>query len=52
VVAERLRAWATSACRRGSESVDAMGDAVFVGIPFVFLGLCLLYVRAASRLGG
>jgi hypothetical protein len=27
-----------------------MVDVLFVGIPFVFLGLCLLYVRAASRL--
>jgi hypothetical protein len=29
-----------------------MADAVFVGIPFVFLGLCLLYVRAAAKLEG
>jgi hypothetical protein len=29
-----------------------MADAMFVGIPFVFLGMCLLYVRAAARLGG
>jgi hypothetical protein len=29
-----------------------MSDAVFLGIPFVFLGLCLLYVRAAARLEG
>jgi hypothetical protein len=29
-----------------------MLDAVFISIPFVFLGLCLLYVRSASRIGG
>jgi hypothetical protein len=32
------------------EAGTRMADVVFVGIPFVFLGLCLLYVRAASRL--
>jgi hypothetical protein len=29
-----------------------MADVLFVGIPFVFLGLCLLYVRAAATLEG
>jgi hypothetical protein len=29
-----------------------MADVLFVGIPFAFLGLCLLYVRAAARLEG
>jgi hypothetical protein len=29
-----------------------MYDVAYVGIPFVFLGLCLLYVRAASKMGG
>jgi hypothetical protein len=28
----------------------AMVDVLFVGIPFVFLGLCLLYIRGTSRL--
>jgi len=27
-----------------------MADVIFYGIAFVFLGLCLLYVRAADRL--
>jgi len=27
-----------------------MADVIYVGIPFVFLGLCLLYVRAADKL--
>jgi hypothetical protein len=27
-----------------------MADVVFYGIAFVFLGLCLLYVRAADKL--
>jgi len=27
-----------------------VGDLIYVGIPFVFLGLCLLYVRAADKL--
>lgn len=27
-------------------------DAAFVAIPFVLLGLCLLYVRAASKMEG
>jgi hypothetical protein len=29
-----------------------MADVIFMGIPFVFLGVCLLYVRAAARLEG
>jgi hypothetical protein len=29
-----------------------MLDAVLIAIPFVFLGLCLLYVRAASKMEG
>jgi hypothetical protein len=32
------------------EGAHLMGDVVYFGIPFVFLGLCLLYVRAADRL--
>lgn len=27
-----------------------MADVIYLGIPFVFLGLCLLYVRAADKL--
>jgi hypothetical protein len=27
-----------------------VGDIIFYGIAFVFLGLCLLYVRAADKL--
>jgi len=27
-----------------------VGDLIYVGIAFVFLGLCLLYVRAADKL--
>jgi hypothetical protein len=34
----------------GREVVAKVADVVFMGIPFVFLGLCLLYVRAAARL--
>jgi hypothetical protein len=28
----------------------ALADIIFYGIAFVFLGLCLLYVRAADKL--
>jgi hypothetical protein len=28
----------------------AVLDVIYIGIPFVFLGLCLLYVRAAAKL--
>jgi hypothetical protein len=27
-----------------------VADFIFYAVPFVFLGLCLLYVRAADRL--
>jgi hypothetical protein len=30
--------------------LNCMMDVVFYGIAFVFLGLCLLYVRAADKL--
>jgi hypothetical protein len=30
--------------------VGALADVIFYGIAFVFLGLCLLYVRAADKL--
>jgi hypothetical protein len=30
--------------------VSCMADVVYYGIVFVFLGLCLLYVRAADKL--
>jgi hypothetical protein len=36
----------------GREVVANVTDLIFMGIPFVFLGLCLLYVRAAARLEG
>jgi len=32
------------------EGAVPVGDLIYVGIPFVFLGLCLLYVRAADKL--
>ncbi len=32
----------------GSETT--VGDIIYYGIAFVFLGLCLLYVRAADKL--
>lgn len=38
-------------CVQGKRMWESkMLDAAFVAIPFVFLGLCLLYVRAAHRL--
>jgi hypothetical protein len=33
-----------------SRSWRPMSDIIFYGIVFVFLGLCLLYVRAADKL--
>jgi hypothetical protein len=30
--------------------LTCMADVIFYGIAFVFLGLCLLYVRAVDRL--
>ncbi len=33
-----------------ARSGSLMGDVVYYGIAFVFLGLCLLYVRAADKL--
>jgi len=35
---------------REERELTYMADVVFCGIAFVFLGLCLLYVRAADRL--
>jgi hypothetical protein len=32
------------------EGAVPVGDLIYVGIAFVFLGLCLLYVRAADKL--
>jgi hypothetical protein len=32
------------------EERRAVSDIIFYGIAFVFLGLCLLYVRAADKL--
>ena len=34
----------------GIEEERPVGDVIFYGIVFVFLGLCLLYVRAADKL--
>jgi hypothetical protein len=33
-----------------SEEWRTLADILFYGIAFVFLGLCLLYVRAADKL--
>ena len=38
------------ATEREEGECPAMGDLPYVAIPFVFLGLCLLYVRAADKL--
>lgn len=35
---------------RALRSDRAVSDIIFYGIAFVFLGLCLLYVRAADKL--
>jgi hypothetical protein len=35
---------------REEREMTYMADVVFYGIAFVFLGLCLLYVRAADKL--
>lgn len=36
--------------RRSEAELRQMQDLIYYGIAFVFLGVCLLYVRAADKL--